>query len=69
MKNSQRKNTVWQQLIDGKLNCKEAIKRIVDEEGNLYSFRNAAIAKLQQGITTVEEIQRVLPRAVLQTSA
>lgn len=38
-------------------------------EGNLYSFRNAAIAKLQQGITTLEEIQRVLPRAVLQTSA
>ncbi len=35
---------------------------------NPYSFRNAALEKIQQGITTLEEVQRVFPRAILQTS-
>lgn len=34
-------------------------------EGNLHSFRQAALKKVERGITTLEEVQRVLPRGVL----
>jgi len=51
-------------INDGELTDQQALIR----EGNLYSFRQAAITKVQEGVTTVEEIQRVLPRGVLEVS-
>lgn len=50
-----------QAIYDGGMN---QLYRCLNET-NFVSFREAAIAKVMQGITTVEEIKRVLPHSAL----
>ncbi len=58
------------------LNVDDSIRQIIHEgtmtqlnryliDGNFESFRSAAIAKVTQGITTIQEILRVLPHSSL----
>lgn len=58
------------------LNADRTVKQLIREdkmvdnqemlsEKRLYSFRTAAIAKVTQGVTTMEEVQRVLPHSAL----
>ena len=58
------------------LNVDDAVRQIIYEgtmtqlnrylmDGNFESFRSAAIAKVTQGITTIQEILRVLPHSAL----
>ena len=64
------------QAIVELLNVNRTVKQLVREdkiierqetlsEDSLYSFRTAAIEKVMQGVTTVAELQRVLPDSVL----
>ncbi|MGK7919043.1 MAG: GspE/PulE family protein [Trichodesmium sp.] len=54
-------NTVRELIYEGTMT---QLQRYLKQNG-FVSFRTAAIEKVTQGITTVEEVQRVLPRSAL----